>query len=114
MSLNWNFQETVGTVSIKRPDGVFVQCKLYQGNAFLLVVHEWMAPDGNQFYEVVDFWVDRDHAKRVLNEGYHVKFYEGSIWTLDALSLSYAPQIAKMIMASKISRVTCTLLYSKV
>lgn len=76
MALNWLWSEKCGEVVERREI-----CKkdehgnlmthdftynLYQGNAFLIFIHEFTDEDGTDKYNLVDFWGDETHMKRML------------------------------------------------
>lgn len=69
MSLNWNWNEKVGTWTEERKmhDGSTKEFKynLYSGNALLIMIAEW-EEDGKDLYQVANFFCDKDHMKNCL------------------------------------------------
>lgn len=67
MSLNWQWDECCGEITVehKLPDGSWTQfpVRLYQGNAFLIMLSE---DDERDIYQMYSFFMDKDHAKRCL------------------------------------------------
>lgn len=68
MSVNWNWENKVGTLEIADPcgsDKTFV-LNLYQGNAMLIAVHEYKNEQGRDMYTLYMFFNDEKHLKNVL------------------------------------------------
>ena len=64
MSLNWQWNDKVGTIDIFNIDKV-VTYNLYQGNAFLIMLYEYKE-EGKDMYIMHNFFVDKEHAKNCL------------------------------------------------
>ena len=64
MALNWSFKEKAGTVTEIR-DGKEVTFNFYEGNALMIVTHEYER-DGEGYYDMQWFFVGEDHAKNCL------------------------------------------------
>ena len=62
--LQWNWDNKVGEVEIFNHDKV-VTYKLYEGNAFLIMLYEY-EEDGKDMYSMHNFFADETHAKRML------------------------------------------------
>lgn len=68
MALTWNWTDKVGTATYKfnfRGEQGEHQLSLYNGNALLIMLHEY-EQDGNSMYDMFGFFVDKDHCKRCL------------------------------------------------
>ena len=85
MALHWNWDEKVGdlTITQRRGDGTRdFNISLYTGNAYLIMIHEFKNEEGEELYNLYNFWTDRDHMKRCLGlvkgyETYGENCYEG-------------------------------------
>ena len=64
MALNWDFKKLAGYAQVRVGEEE-VKYKLYQGNAYLIFVYEY-EENGEEYYTVPMFFVDRDHAKNCL------------------------------------------------
>ena len=64
MALYWDWDKKIGTIDIFNYDEVRTY-QLYQGNAFLIMLYEF-EEDGREKYTMHSFFVDKDHAKRML------------------------------------------------
>ena len=67
MALYWDWDKKIGTVDIFNYDEVRTY-QLYQGNAFLIMLWEF-EEDGKDKYAMHSFFVDKEHAKRMLGLG---------------------------------------------
>ena len=69
MALEWGWNEKVGTMALVQqlPSGEDkeFEISLYQGNAFLIMIHEYEA-DGKDMYTMYSFFVDKEHMKNCL------------------------------------------------
>lgn len=67
MALLWDWNEKCGEATLweKRNDGTEQEfpLTLYKGNAFLIMLYEFTDDDGTDKYDMVGFFVDKDHAK---------------------------------------------------
>lgn len=84
MALHWDWKEKCGEVTLvqKHPgeeDQVFT-LSLYNGNACLIMIHEFTYVDGKERYNLVNFWADVRHMKNCLGlnkkEGYTANLYD--------------------------------------
>ena len=67
MALNWLWKDKCGEATVRFYDGEEHTVNLYQGNAFLIFVNEYVDKDTKQnMYNVWSFFVDEAHAKRML------------------------------------------------
>ena len=67
MALRWDFNEKVGEAVVHQ-NGSEYTLNLYQGNAWLIFLHEY-EEDGKNMYSLWSFWADRNHAKSLLGIG---------------------------------------------
>lgn len=65
MALNWRWDDKLGTVTCTKTNGSEYTLSLYAGNALAIAVAEFKE-DGKDMYQVVWFFCDADHAKRML------------------------------------------------
>ncbi len=74
MALHWDFKCKAGTVT-QVQDGREFTHNFYQGNALMIVTHEY-EKDGEQWYDMMWFFVGEDHAKNCLglSKGYDNMF----------------------------------------
>ena len=68
--LTWDWSKKCGelTATQKREDGTekdFV-LSMYEGNAFLIVLHEFVDDEGTERADLWSFWADEAHAKNCL------------------------------------------------
>ncbi len=64
MALQWDFNEKAGTVTV-RYDGQEATHNFYEGNALMIVTHEFME-NGEERYNMLWFFLGMDHAKNCL------------------------------------------------
>lgn len=96
MALIWDFKkDLVGTVSRRNPAGDWVTWKLYDGNAYMIMISEDPA---NDTYQLCDFWADWGHCKRCLDNPAIIEHYRGSVWTLDGMQIGNAGQLARLLV----------------
>ena len=99
MALNWNFNEKVGELYLHYnspncpQDSGDHTFNLYQGNAYLIVVHECKDEQDRDLYSVTNFFLDKEHMKNVLGlnprKGYRVNsFFTQPGWTLKGIKLN--------------------------
>ncbi len=69
MSLNWNWKDKIGTMTVVQShpgeEDQTVEISLYQGNAFLIMIHEYQE-NGQEMYSMYSFFADKQHAKNCL------------------------------------------------
>lgn len=69
MSLNWNWNNKCGeatlTQTINGKERNFT-LSLYNGNAYLIFLHEYQNESGQDVYDLHSFWADKEHMKRML------------------------------------------------
>ena len=87
--LCWSYKEPIGEAVLvqkfKTGDNTIEEkqfvLKLYQGNAFLIMTHEW-EEDGKEKSEMIGFFLDEYHAKNCLGlnkkEGHTENIYESN------------------------------------
>lgn len=74
MAITWHWSEQIGTWSFK--DAITnntIKTNLYKGNAYLISIHEYKK-EGHDVYDVVNFWVDKDHMKNCLGLNKNTNF----------------------------------------
>lgn len=64
MALEWNFNEKIGEIELWQNDRMFT-INLYQGNAFLIMLHEYKSGEVEK-WEMWGFFMNETHAKRML------------------------------------------------
>lgn len=64
MALNWQWTDQIGYYETDSGQTY----TLYEGNALAIAVFEWKETKG-EFYNVVWFWTDKEHAKYMLGIG---------------------------------------------
>lgn len=78
MSLNWNWKEKCGELHLLQTHDnntkEDIKIDLYQGNALLIMIHEFKDEFGTERYELFNFFASKEHMKRCLGlkpkEGY--------------------------------------------
>ena len=68
MALQWNWNESVGTAVIESKHENEVKeipITLYEGNAYLIMLHEYNK-DGTDVYDMVSFFCDKTHMNNCL------------------------------------------------
>lgn len=75
MALRWDWKNQIGNLTI---DGKTYS--LYEGNAFMICLREY-EKEGETYWDMVTFFVDKDHAKRCLGlaKG-HKNIWEDCPW----------------------------------
>lgn len=101
MALNWKWDQKVGTMEIKQGDRTF-EMSLYQGNAFLIILHEY-EEDGKQMYSLFSFFADKQHAKNCLglSKGHENIFDRGNLITkvrLNKTKYVYTKELVEMLI----------------
>lgn len=66
MALRWDFREKSGIVTEKLRDGSSASFNFYEGNALMIVPHEFTDEDGVERYDMRWFFIGEDHAKNCL------------------------------------------------
>ena len=73
MALNWKWDEKCGEAVIQQGEKEFT-VNLYQGNAFLIFIHQYTDDEGQEMYNLYTFFLDKEHMKNCLGlnrkEGY--------------------------------------------
>lgn len=107
MGLNWNWNEKVGEVNFTSSSGDEWCCDLYQGNAFLIMIHEFKDEDGADHYELSGYFIDKQHCKNCfgLNKkgGYTDNLYAKGSFRLDRITIykdrySYTKDLVSFIV----------------
>lgn len=65
MAIEWDWNRKIGTATLQQGEKTF-ELDLYQGNSFLIMINEWTDDEGTDKYELVSFFVRKDHAKNCL------------------------------------------------
>lgn len=68
MALIWDWDIKIGTAVVAQGKQEF-ELNLYQGNAFLIMIHEYQDQDGVDKYSMYTFFADKEHAKNCLGIG---------------------------------------------
>lgn len=83
MSLNWNWNDKCGEATLvqKRDDKEYeYTLTLYDGNAWLIMLHGHEDERGEVVYDLHSFWADKEHMKRMLGldkkHGYKDNYHE--------------------------------------
>lgn len=96
MSLNWLWSEKMGELIVeqdwddkKREFNI----SLYEGNAFLIMLYEYRNDEGESMYNMWNFFVDKEHAKRCLGlakngEGKKRNIFVGGFDTVKKIRLN--------------------------
>lgn len=95
MALEWKWSEKAGEVTFEELFD-FQKRKftynLYVGNAYLITIREWKDGDGKDKYELVSFFLDKNHMKNCLGlnpkEGYCENHYDNDYHKLTAIRLN--------------------------
>lgn len=69
MAIRWFWKEKCGelTFTQERDEKTYeYTLSLYEGNAFLIMLHEYKNEEDEEMYNMWGFWADKDHAKRCL------------------------------------------------
>jgi len=80
MALQWSFKEKCGEVTMRNSEGQEWALSLYEGNALLIMLHEY-EQDSGSYYNLAGFFADKTHMKRCLGLE---KGYEENIYNTDA------------------------------
>ena len=65
MALNWKWDEKCGEAVIQQGEKEFT-VNLYQGNAFLIFIHQYTDDEGQEMYNLYTFFLDKEHMKNCL------------------------------------------------
>ena len=86
MSINWNWNDKMGTVTDKRG----YTANLYRGNCFMIAVNEF-TEDGVDRYSLAWFFADEGHLKNCLGltKGYGVNLLNDYHWASFKLNTRY-------------------------
>ena len=81
MGLYWDWKEKCGEAVFTSLRGQTVKVSLYEGNALLIMIHEFKE-DNVERYSLVTFWADKAHMENCLGlhkkDGYGDNIYDGS------------------------------------
>lgn len=64
MALNWKWEDRIGTMTLRQGANEF-DLSLYEGNAYLIMLHEY-EEDGKNLYTMYSFFADKEHMKNML------------------------------------------------
>lgn len=108
--LRWEWNEKIGEVEMVEFDKDntphHFTLDLYQGNAYLIIIHNYKDEDGTDMYNMVGFFLDKYHAKNCLGlnkkEGYTENIYnkKWSKWTkvtLNKRKYRYTKELVGML-----------------
>ena len=111
MALNWNWDEKCGEITVRQQnkDGNEEEynVSLYRGNAFLIMLYEYVGDDGTDMYNLFGFFADKEHAKNCLGlnpkKGYDENIYnrENGRFTKVRLNKSkydYTKELVEMLV----------------
>ena len=75
MALNWEWSRLSGKIT-ENNYGKDITFNFYEGNALMIVLHEYKDEDGTGMYDLRWFFCDEEHAKRMLGlaKGYESIF----------------------------------------
>lgn len=65
MALTWEWSKLSGTIT-ENNCGKDVTFNFYEGNAMMIVLHEYKDEDGMDLYDLRWFFCDEEHAKQML------------------------------------------------
>ncbi len=102
MSLNWHWNEKIGTVDIFNHDKV-ITYTLYQGNAFLIMLYEYK--EGNEdMWQMHNFLVGKTHAKNCfgLSKGFKDNIFNHDNYKIQKIRInkskySYTKDLVDML-----------------
>lgn len=70
MALNWHWDEKCGEITLLQQfageEATEYTINLYQGNAYLIMIHEFSDEGGTERYELFSFFNDKQHMKNCL------------------------------------------------
>ena len=105
MALHWQWSEKCGEMLFRENDGKEYTLSLYEGNAFLIMLYEYKDETGEDYYNMVSFWVDEAHAKNCLglSKGYD-NIYHGEIVSVtfyrSYLTIPKINKLSKLLIAA--------------
>lgn len=75
MALTWEWSKLSGTIT-ENVCGKEYAFNFYEGNAMMIVLHEYVNEESKEVYELRWFFCDEEHAKRMLGlaKGYESGF----------------------------------------
>lgn len=94
--LTWDWKEKIGTATLchKDKDGSVnsTTLNLYQGNAYLIMIHEFVDNDGQEKYNMVGFFLDKYHMRNCLGlnkkEGYTDNIYQREFEWMSSITIN--------------------------
>lgn len=69
MSLQWEWKEKIGDLTVAGVDGEDVTISVYEGNALAIFIHEFTTDAGEERYSLFSYFCDFEHYKRCANVG---------------------------------------------
>ena len=98
MALNWNWKDKIGEIeyAVTIPDEGEKKytLSLYEGNAYLIMIHEYKDENGADMYELFGFFTDYAHMKNCLGlnkkDGYTDNQYESGFSRITKIRLNKA------------------------
>lgn len=64
MSLQWDWKEKIGELTVEGIDGGDVGISVYEGNALAIFINEFTTEAGEERYSLYSFFCDFPHYKR--------------------------------------------------
>ncbi len=65
MALHWNWNDKCGEAVIQQGERI-ITLNLYEGNAFLIFLYESKKENGEDVWQMFDFWADRQDMRNYL------------------------------------------------
>ena len=66
MALRWQWDECIGELEIKEQRKAKI--KLYQGNAYVILLNEWKNESEEEQWSMYNFFADKEHFKNCKND----------------------------------------------
>lgn len=70
--LTWDYSKQIGTATLEQKISGEVRrftLSLYEGNAFLILTHQYQGEDGKEMERLISFFYDAGHLRRCLDDG---------------------------------------------
>ena len=105
MALHWQWNEKCGEMVFREKDGREYTLSLYEGNALLIMLHEYKDETGEDYYNMWSFWADEARAKNCLglSKGYD-NIYQGEIVSVtfyrSYLTIPKIHKLSKLLIAA--------------
>ena len=69
MALNWNWKDKCGELEVvqtRNNEPRKFTLSLYEGNALLIMLYEYINENADEMYDMFSFFIDKTHAKKCL------------------------------------------------